>query len=138
MKIILPVLIVLTVAGCANAATEPKSQLSAREQKALDRAIAGKVPGRPEICVSALRGQNLHAIGDHTLIYRINKNLIYRNDLQGACHGLDFGDTLVMRVYGSQYCRGDIAHVMDLPSGMRTGSCTLGDFVPYRTPGTGN
>ncbi len=84
-----------------------------QEAKELAHALDGKVAGKPVACVSSFRGNNLHAIGDHTLVYRVSKKLTYRNDLQGACHGLRFGDTLVLKVSGDQYCRGDIAHAVE-------------------------
>lgn len=130
MKATFPVLLLVTLAACANT-PEPKAKLDPKEAEALAHALDGKVPGKPVACVSAMRGSDLRAIGDHTLIYRFSSKLVYRNDLEGTCHGLSWGDTLVMRVTGSQYCRGDIAHVVDLPSGMMTGSCALGDFIPY-------
>jgi hypothetical protein len=42
------------------------------------------------------------------------------------------GDALVTRQFGSQMCRGDIARSADLVAGFQTGSCALGEFIPYR------
>jgi hypothetical protein len=78
----------------------------------------------------------LRVLGDNVLVYRASRNLVYRNDLEGRCNGLSRGDVLVLtRTISSQYCRGDMAHVVDLQSGVMTGVCSLGRFVPYRTPG---
>jgi len=137
MKPTFAALLLLACAASAGAKAPEPAKLDPKEAKALASALEGKVAGKPVACVSSFRGENLHAIGDHTLVYRVSKKLTYRNDLQGACHGLRFGDTLVLRVTGSQYCRGDIAHVVNLPSGALTGSCALGDFVPYTTGGAG-
>jgi hypothetical protein len=41
---------------------------------------------------------------------------------------------MIVKTFGSQYCRGDQAQSADLQSGMLTGSCALGDFTPYRAP----
>jgi len=136
MKQMMPALMLLTLAACA-AGPEPQAQLDPREAKEIAKALEGKVAGKPVSCVSLLNGSNLHPAGDHTLLYRVNRTLTYRNDLNGACHGLRNGDTLVMQVYGNQYCRGDIAHAVDLTSGIRGGSCILGDFVPYTTAPAG-
>lgn len=78
---------------------------------------------------------NLTVISNNVLLYRVNKRLIYKNELMGSCNGLTFGDTLIVRVFGTQLCRGDLASSANLMSGMTTGSCALGDFIPYRTPG---
>jgi hypothetical protein len=132
MKPMIPALLLIAFAACANGSTR-EQKLDAQEAKALAKALEGKVAGKPVSCVSIRSGSNLTAVGDNTLVYRINKNLTYRNDLRGSCFGLRHGDALVMQVWGSQYCRGDFAHAVDLMSGMRGGSCSLGEFVPYTT-----
>jgi len=129
----------LPMAACAQTTNNSETELGTREARDLAKAIEGKVPGEPVSCVNADRGgANLRPIGDHTLIYKVSNDLVYRNNLQGACRGLAQGDTLVLNRTTSQYCRGDIARVVNLPSGMPSGSCALGDFIPYRTPGAGN
>jgi hypothetical protein len=97
--------------------------------------LEGKVPGEPVSCISTFRNSDLRALGDNTLIYRVNKDLVYRNTLSGPCNGLSMGDTLVMVRTSTQYCRGDLARVVNLQSNTQSGSCALGDFVPYKTPG---
>ena len=134
MKTMFLALMLLPLAACVQS-TAGEPRLSARETRDLARALDGKVAGEPVNCVTSMRSNDLRALGDNTLIYRINKDLVYRNTLEGACSGLSMGDTLVMRRVTSQYCRGDLATVVNLPSGMQTGSCALGAFVPYRTPG---
>jgi hypothetical protein len=134
MKTIFLALMLVPVAACTQTTTaEPK--LSEREARDLAKALDGKVAGEPVSCISAYRNSNLRALGDNTLIYRVNKDLVYRNTLSNSCTGLSMGDTLVLERVTSQYCRGDIARVVNLSSGFQTGSCALGDFVPYRTPG---
>lgn len=129
-------LMATALAGCAHAREEAPPKLTAKQAERLDKALKGKVAGKPEACVSMIPGgSRLETISDDVLIYTVNRNLVYRNDLSGTCNGISRGDTLVLKPTGSQYCRGDIAHVADLSIGMRSGSCALGDFVPYRTPG---
>jgi hypothetical protein len=41
----------------------------------------------------------------------------------------------VTRSSGSGLCRGDIARVADVSTGMIVGSCAVGDFIPYTTAG---
>lgn len=132
MKAIASALLLFTLGACAMGPL-PQAQLDPKEAKELAKELDGKVAGAPVSCVSNYSSANLRAIGDQTLVYRINKNLVYRNDLIGRCQGLARGDALVMQVWGSQYCKGDMAHAVDLFSGIWGGTCALGEFVPYRT-----
>lgn len=129
--IALPVLL----AACATAgmAEDKPPQLTEKQQAALDRALEGKVAGEPQSCISLIQRADLQVISDDLLLYKAGRT-VYVNRVLGSCNGLSFGRTLVTNVWGSQICRGDIARVADLSAGMLTGSCALGDFVPYRTP----
>jgi hypothetical protein len=132
----IPIMLALAGLTACAAGPEPEAKLTPRQEKELAKALDGKVPGKPVSCVPIGFGdRSLHAISDDVLVYRVNRNLVYKNELNGRCSGLGFGDTLVLDVRNSQYCRGDIARVISLPSGIFSGSCTLGDFVPYKTPG---
>ncbi len=137
MKKLLLACALLPLAGCAQQANDSPPQLGIKEAKDLAKALDGKVAGDPVSCIPAWHSNELRALGDNTLVVKVNRNLVYRNTLSNACRGLAQGDTLVMTLHSSQYCRGDIARVVNLPSGMMSGTCALGDWVPYRTPGTG-
>ncbi len=137
MKAAIPIFLTALLAGCAGG-PEPEARLSAKQQADLDKVLAGKVAGEPVSCVSAVgAGANLRAVSDELLVYRVSRSLVYTNRLSGSCPGLSRGDTLVLNLHGSQYCRGDIARTVDLPSGIPGGACALGDFVPYRAPSRG-
>ena len=127
-------LIPLMLAGCAGSGSEPV-RLTERQAARLEAALNGKVPGEPVSCVARYPGANLTAISDRVLLYRVSSRLIYRNDMAGGCSGLGRGDTLIVRSWGPQYCRGDILRSANLAVGMITGTCSLGSFVPYRAPG---
>lgn len=129
-----PSLALLFLLGAASAASA--DTVADRQARALAKALEGKVPGKPQACVTMnLGSEGPHAVTDSVLIYRVNRDLVYRNDLSNACTGISRGQTLLLKPTNNQYCRGDIAHSVDLTIGMNTGSCALGDFVPYRTPG---
>ena len=68
------------------------------------------------------------------VLYRVSRKLVYKNDLIGSCSGLASGDTLIVRSYSAQMCRGDFATTANLQTGIQTGACALGDFTPYRVP----
>lgn len=133
MKAMIPALLVVMLSACATG-PEPAAQFTPKEAQQLAKLLDGKTPGKPVSCISAVNGTNLRAIGNDTLVYRASSRLVYRNDLNGSCQGLSMGDTLVLQVRNSQYCRGDIARVVNLQTGMMSGACSLGDFVPYEAP----
>ena len=79
----------------------------------------------------------MNVIDDHTILFADGRTT-WRNDPPGGCSNLGRpGYTMVTRLFGAQYCRGDIVHVVDSSSGMFAGSCALGDFVPYVRPRRG-
>lgn len=122
----------LLSAACAGG--DQPAMLTEKQAARLESALAGKVAGEPVNCVVRQPGADLTAISESVLLYRVSSRLVYRNDLIGSCSGLSRGDTLVVKTSGSQYCRGDIAHSADLVTGVVTGGCALGSFIPFRTP----
>lgn len=120
----------LLVAACATQIAYERSPKASQE---LAAALAGKAAGSPVNCLSSHRSSDMRVIDDHTILFRDGRTT-YVNQPPGGCMGLDrIGATLVTRSVGStQLCRGDIARVVDLRTGIGSGSCVLGDFVPYR------
>lgn len=123
----------LLLAGCTGSYTP--TPLTDKQAATLDKALAGKVAGEKVSCISRAPQTNLTVISNNVLLYRVSKRLIYKNELIGSCNGLTYGDTMIVRSFGSQLCRGDFTTSANLVTGMTTGSCALGDFVPYRSPG---
>lgn len=120
---------------CACATTpEAPAKLTEKQTATLEKELAGKVPGEKVSCISQVPRTDLKVISNDVLLYRVSSRLVYKNELLGTCSGLTRGDTLITKSFGSQLCRGDIARTADLTIGIPTGSCALGDFVPYRTP----
>lgn len=127
----------IALTGCTAMADSEPPRLTEKQAAKLDKALDGKVAGEPVSCVGRVgSGDRLDVISDGVLLYRANRNLVYVNRLSGQCNGISRGDTLVLKPTLSQYCSGDIARSVDLSIGMTTGSCALGQFVPYRTPGS--
>lgn len=122
----------LLLAACAGS-YEP-TPLTDKQAARLDKALEGKVAGEKVSCINREPQSNLTVISNNVLIYKVNRRLVYKNELIGSCSGLTRGDTMIVRSFGSQLCRGDFTTTADLTVGITTGSCALGDFIPYRSP----
>jgi len=119
------------IASCSYAPPVGPSPVA---QDKLAKELAGLVPGQPQACLPTYRSQDMVPIDDDTILFRVGKNLVYRNELNGACTTPGSGYTLVTRSTSTGLCRGDIAQIVDLHSHVVVGSCSFGDFIPYRRP----
>ncbi|MDO7836606.1 hypothetical protein Q4610_16285 [Sphingobium sp. HBC34] len=108
--------------------------LTDRQAAELDKALAGKVAGEKVSCINRAPQTSLTVISGNVLLYKVSRKLVYKNELIGSCSGLTYGDTMIVRSFGAQMCRGDFTTTANLQTGMQTGACALGDFIPYRTP----
>ncbi len=105
---------------------------SESDQRVYDKALAGKIAGKAESCLPTYRSNDMTVVDDHTILFREGRTT-WVNSTLGRCSSLgNSGYALVTRNFNSQLCRGDIATVTDVSTGMTVGSCALGDFVPYR------
>ncbi len=120
--------------GCATA--PPQMANPAAEQR-LQQLLAGKAAGPARSCLPAYRSSDMTIIDDNTVVFRDGRNRLWRSEMRSGCSRLGSGFyTLVTRTFGGQGpCGGDIAELVDLSSGITTGSCVWGDFVPYTRPG---
>lgn len=139
MRFLIPFAAV-ALAGCASAnspeVAAARAERDARDEAALAKALAGKVQsGSPQSCITLHMVRSSKTIGNRAVIYDMGGGLVYVNNLQGGCVGLDDRNALITRTPTSQLCRGDIATVADLTAGITTGSCVFGDFIPYRREG---
>lgn len=125
-------LLPLALAACTGTYEPPK--LTEKQAAELEKALEGKVAGEKVSCVNREPQSNFRAISGNVLLYKVNRRLIYKNELIGSCSGLTRGDTMIVQTYGSQFCRGDITTSANLFTGTISGSCALGDFTPYRDP----
>ncbi len=107
-----------------------------KQAKMLAKELGGKVPGKPQNCISTFGDSNLVKISDDILLYRASGRLVYQNKLRSTCPGLARDDDiLVTETFGGQLCRGDIVRLVDRTSGIPGPVCSLGEFTPYRTAG---
>jgi hypothetical protein len=105
-----------------------------RDARALDKALAGRVAGKPIDCISPPLAGGTQVIGNHTLLYQNYGRAVLRNELPDACPGLDDNSIIVTEVHGGQLCRGDLFYTLDRDSRIPGPRCRLGAFVPYEKP----
>jgi hypothetical protein len=120
------------LAGCAATPQqqEANAERDARSAANLEKALAGYTPGRPESCLPSIPTRRTQYFGN-TILYEVSGNLVYRTDTNGGCN-LERDDILITQTPIGRLCRGDIARTIDRTAQFMTGSCALGDFVPYR------
>jgi hypothetical protein len=131
MRIFLSVAVVGLLAGSVTAASPETNDRAAKDEAALEKAIAGKVAGKPVSCISLSDVDRSQNIGENAIIYRVSSNRFYVNKPRGGCSGLRDGRALITRIPTDRLCSGDIARVVDLTLGFEGASCILGDFTPY-------
>lgn len=128
---ILPLIALL--ASCAAEPSPRAIKYQAEQAAKLEKALVGYTPGKPQSCVDLRDLTRPESYGDATILYSTSSRLIYRNDVSGGgCGGAGRDYIMVNEVFGSRLCRGDITRLVDRTSGFYAGSCSLGDFVPYR------
>lgn len=127
----------LLLCGTVSASSSSREARWAKEDARLEKALAGKTPGTPVSCIRLrdTRGTESFDNDKNTLLFKVSRKLVYRTDTNGGCRRVGTGgDALITRSFnGGQLCRGDIAQSADLTGhGFPTGSCAMGEFVPYR------
>ncbi len=121
----------LVIGSAALSADSYRAREEARDAAALAKALDGMTPGKPMSCIDPRRVNDTQRIGDK-ILYKTSRRELYVNDTGGGCFGLRNGDAIVTKSHTGQFCRGDIVQTVDLPARIPSGSCTFGDFVPYR------
>jgi hypothetical protein len=122
------------LSACSTAVQEPQTR-SARAEAHLQQLLAGKTAGPAVSCVPQRGANQMIVIDDNTILFRQSSNLVYRAEMQGGCSRLGSGAYALKtnRFGSSSLCRGEIAELVDLQNGFSVGSCSFGDFVPYRS-----
>ena len=125
----------MVLSACAIQNSPAAEKRAASEAVRLEVALAGRVAGKPQSCLPPRDTNGPESYGETTLLFH-SGNVIYRTETNGSCGRAGRDDILVTQIYGSSLCRGDISHTVDRISQSPSGSCALGDFVPYRKPST--
>lgn len=131
-KLIIALPLILGLAASADAGTDRKAARAERDAAKLEKLLAGKTPGKPQSCIRLRDAQGPESIGENTLLFRMSRNLVYKTETRGSCRGIGSHNALVTRTWNGDLCRGDIAHATDMTSGMYGGTCSMGDFIPYK------
>lgn len=124
-------------AGLAACSTAPDPVMRTAEAQAeYSKLIEGKVAGQPVSCLPRYASNDMRAIDNQTAVFKSVGNKVYVTRFDGSCNNLGApGYALVTKLYGTdRLCRGDIAQVVQTSTGIPTGSCVVGDFVPYTKP----
>ncbi|HVN76056.1 MAG TPA: hypothetical protein VMT19_07040 [Thermoanaerobaculaceae bacterium] len=125
----------IVIAGCAHNAP---SGVGARAEAASDEAglaeaLAGRTAGPPQECVAMADLGAQRSYGRGVIVFDgRTEDVVYVNRPPVACPGLDAGRALKSATTVTRLCRGDIVTVFDPVGGVGVGSCSLGQFVPYR------
>ena len=131
MRFILSLAAIGLIGTAVVAASPAQEERAAKEAAALEKAIAGKVAGKPVSCISLRDIDRSQNIGENAIIYRISTNRFYVNKPRGGCSGLRDGRALITRIPTDRLCSGDVAQVVDLTLGFEGPACILGEFIPY-------
>ena len=132
----IPVLIAGSILASCTMAPPPPPHMMAHSGAELQRLLAGKVAQAPITCLGSYRSQNMQVINEDTIAFLEGNRRVTLAHTTG-CSNLRPNGTyaLVTSQYGSfGLCRGDMAKVTDLSSGIVVGSCAITGFTPYVMP----
>jgi hypothetical protein len=133
MKTIIALAAYVLATGCTAATAEQRAEMDANSEAKLAAALKGYEPAGPPVsCVNQRDLGGNRSAGADAIIFSGRGSTLYVNRPAGGCAGMRFGHALVIRTSSSQFCRGDIATVLDPVSGTEFGGCGLGDFEPYK------
>lgn len=117
-------------AACSTYAAAPPQDAAGSE---LAAELSGRAAEETRSCVSQRDLQGNRTVDDGAaIIFSGPGDRIYVNRPPAGCPSLGSGRSLVIKSTMDRLCRGDIVDVVDLSSRIHYGSCSLGDFVPYR------
>ncbi len=96
----------------------------------LQKALEGRVAGKPVNCISLSSTNSSRIIDGKAIIYRVGGRL-YVNEPRSGAASLRDDDILVTRTFGSRLCSIDMVRLVDRGSRFPRGFVSLGQFVPY-------
>jgi len=126
MRALMLIAAAATLASCSRAVSPPGADVA--------EALAGRLPGPPQSCVTTYPAENLHALDAQTIAYGTGRT-IYINRLAEACPAISpFNAIIVEPLLPGQYCRADRIRGNEPGSIIPGPTCNLGEWIPYRRP----
>ena len=122
------------LAGCTMNDPAEMRAAAGDDEARLAAALEGYEQAGPSVsCVTQRYLRGNRSAGEGAIIFDDQSpNKIWVNRPPAGCPSLDSGRALLTRTPSDRLCRGDIARVADLQSGIEYGGCGLGDFTPYQ------
>jgi hypothetical protein len=117
-------LLMLALAGCQGTGGSGEGAVTA------DRVYESFPPGAPQDCIPVNRIDAMEPIGNHTLLFYLQDDTVWRNRLAGRCVGMRPNDPFLYEVTGSRLCSKDFVYTLDRIGGdfRRGPACVLGQF----------
>jgi hypothetical protein len=126
IRFAVPLLLLATAAtGFASEQRRPQT-----DEAKIAKVLNGLTPGKPQRCLRSDRANQIKGF-EGEILFIEGRNKVWRNKTSGSCTGLRHDDIPVFRTFGREYCSSDIVQTRSRTGGMFTGSCGLGEFVPY-------
>ena len=125
------------LAGCTMNDPGEMRAAAGDDEARLASALEGYEQAGPSVsCVAQRYLRGNRSAGEGAIIFDDQSpNKIWVNRPPAGCPSLEPGRALITKTPSDRLCRGDIARVSDLVSGIEYGGCGLGDFTPYRRRG---
>lgn len=116
-------------AGQDNSAAD----IRARGDREFAAAVEGRVPGKPERCISPQTTGGPQLIAPDRLAYR-DAGTVWVTRAEG-CPFIQRDSIVIAEVFGGQMCRNDRFQTVQRGAPAIPGPfCRYGDFTPYRRP----
>ena len=123
--------IVLALLAAAAAPALARDR-DADSQAALQKQLAGLVPGKSTSCISQMPSNQSQTFNG-AILYKVG-GTTYVNRFDGSCQLRPDFDILVTSTPSTQLCRGDTAQIIDQAARFPRGFCIYGDFETYTRP----
>lgn len=87
-------------------------------------------PGAPQNCIDARQLASIEPVGNHTLLFYVRGDEVWRNRLDHACAGLNRDTIFSYELRGSRLCSNDLIHQVERIGDRleRRIGCALGEF----------
>lgn len=132
MHAILPLALAGIACGALAASAMASPDEPSRTERQMERMLAGKSPGEAQRCIFMRDINGTSIIDEDTILYRVDSQTVYRNEIPGGCPGLQDGRAISTRQpSAARLCEGEPIGVFEPQTGVEYGRCAIGAFVPY-------